>query len=60
MGRIQKYLNIEEVPLDCLVSQNNDFNNQFAIQVKNTNFSWGIKFEKEDEKDKQKAKKSKK
>ena len=43
MNRIQKYIDISEVPFDCIVSNNNDSQSDVAISIKNSSFSWGVK-----------------
>jgi ABC-type multidrug transport system fused ATPase/permease subunit len=44
MKRIQQFLDIREVPLDCLVSAHaNLVENELAVKISKKSFSWGVK-----------------
>lgn len=57
MVRIQKFLDIKEVPFESIVAQDPSLQEQdLAVSIKKKSFSWGVKFEEEKKK---KGKKSK-
>jgi len=53
MKRVQKYLDLKEVPINCIMEQ---INGSAAIKIKKHSFTWGVKKE-EDIKDKKDKKK---
>lgn len=52
MRRIQKFIDIKEVPADCLVQS--DQASEYAVSIANQSFSWGVKGEPQKKKSKQK------
>lgn len=52
MRRIQKFIDIKEVPADCLVQS--DPMSDLAVSIENQSFTWGVKAEEADSKKKKK------
>ena len=51
MRRVQKFLDLKEVPMECLVSQNVE-EGEVAIKIDNHSFTWGVKHDKDKKPDK--------
>ena len=47
MKKIQNFLEMQEVPEECLVNQTE--NGEFAIKIDKHSFSWGCKLDKDDD-----------
>ena len=47
MKKIQKFIDMKEVPEECLVDQTPD--SEFAINIDKNSFSWGCKLDKDED-----------
>ena len=58
MNRVQKFLDLREVPTECLISENIE-EGEIAIKIDGHSFTWGVKQDKDSKYD-SKGKKGKK